>query len=57
MAEEDSYLRELVQKHGIGEWKTIAQTLTNTTGVYRRGKQCRERWQHKLAPTLIMKYR
>jgi hypothetical protein len=44
---EDEMLIRYVEKHGIGNWSTIA------TGMPRRtGKQCRERWTNRLDPNL-----
>ena len=42
-AEEDTQLKELVERHGIKSWAIIATQLEQ-----RNGKQCRERWRHHL---------
>ena len=41
--EEDTQLKELVERHGIKSWAIIATQLEQ-----RNGKQCRERWRHHL---------
>ncbi|KAL7140780.1 hypothetical protein ABFS83_08G009800 [Erythranthe nasuta] len=45
--EEDGLLVELVEKHGVRKWSTIAQMLPG-----RIGKQCRERWHNHLKPNI-----
>ncbi|KAL0351024.1 UNVERIFIED_CONTAM: Transcription factor [Sesamum radiatum] len=45
--EEDGLLVELVEKHGLRKWSTIAQMLPG-----RIGKQCRERWHNHLKPNI-----
>ncbi|XP_047970470.1 transcription factor MYB117-like [Salvia hispanica] len=45
--EEDGMLVELVEKHGVRKWSTIAQLLRG-----RIGKQCRERWHNHLKPDI-----
>ncbi|KAL1537115.1 transcription factor MYB115-like protein [Salvia divinorum] len=45
--EEDGMLVELVEKHGVRKWSTIAQLLPG-----RIGKQCRERWHNHLKPDI-----
>jgi hypothetical protein len=45
--EEDTRLKELVERHGIKSWAIIATQLEQ-----RNGKQCRERWRHHLRPGL-----
>ncbi|CAL0331977.1 unnamed protein product [Lupinus luteus] len=45
--EEDDCLIELVGKYGLKKWSYIAQFLTG-----RIGKQCRERWNNHLDPTI-----
>ena len=45
--EEDTQLKELVERHGIKSWAIIATQLEQ-----RNGKQCRERWRHHLRPGL-----
>ncbi|MCO5606559.1 hypothetical protein L7F22_060747 [Adiantum nelumboides] len=45
--EEDSYLRQLVERYGDKKWSVIAQHLQG-----RIGKQCRERWQNHLRPDI-----
>jgi hypothetical protein len=42
---EDEYLRQLVELHGIKSWAHIATFLQ-----MRNGKQCRERWRNHLRP-------
>lgn len=43
---EDARLKDLVKKHGTRNWSKIAKGMKD-----RNGKQCRERWFHKLCPT------
>ncbi|KAH6774421.1 myb domain protein 118 [Perilla frutescens var. hirtella] len=45
--EEDGLLVELVEKHGVRKWSSIAQMLPG-----RIGKQCRERWHNHLKPNI-----
>ncbi|KAK4417786.1 Transcription factor [Sesamum alatum] len=45
--EEDGLLVELVEKHGLRKWSSIAQMLPG-----RIGKQCRERWHNHLKPNI-----
>ena len=45
--EEDDAMVELVKKHGIKSWSTIARQLKG-----RLGKQCRERWHNHLNPDI-----
>lgn len=45
--EEDSLLISLVQKYGDSGWGAISQHMGNKTS-----RQCRERWQNYLNPTL-----
>ena len=46
-------ITELVQSLGIKKWTHIANKLYEETGsVLRTGKQCRERWQNHLDPTV-----
>jgi hypothetical protein len=45
--EEDESMIELVKKHGIKSWSTIARQLKG-----RLGKQCRERWHNHLNPNI-----
>ena len=45
--EEDETMVELVKKHGIKSWSTIARSLKG-----RLGKQCRERWHNHLNPDI-----
>ncbi|KAI3807030.1 hypothetical protein L1987_22950 [Smallanthus sonchifolius] len=45
--EEDSVLRQLVEKHGERKWSYIAGMLKG-----RIGKQCRERWHNHLRPNI-----
>merc|ERR1711871_306362 len=45
--EEDDAMIELVKKHGIKSWSTIARQLKG-----RLGKQCRERWHNHLNPDI-----
>ncbi|KAL8531598.1 hypothetical protein ACS0TY_008264 [Phlomoides rotata] len=47
ITEEDGLLVELVEKHGIRKWSSIAQMLPG-----RIGKQCRERWHNHLKPNI-----
>jgi hypothetical protein len=42
---EDALLRDLVQRYGAGEWRTISACLGS-----RNPRQCRERWQNYLDP-------
>jgi hypothetical protein len=42
---EDGLLRDLVQRYGAGEWRTISAYLGS-----RNPRQCRERWQNYLDP-------
>uniref|UniRef100_S4R4K7 V-myb avian myeloblastosis viral oncogene homolog n=1 Tax=Petromyzon marinus TaxID=7757 RepID=S4R4K7_PETMA len=46
--EEDDLLKRLVEKHGNGDWKFIANFFTNRSDV-----QCLHRWQKVLNPELI----
>jgi hypothetical protein len=46
--EEDQKLKELVERHGPRNWKTIAQYFDDRTDV-----QCLHRWQKVLNPELI----
>lgn len=45
--EEDQFLMESVNKHGMGNWSLVCQTVPG-----RSGKQCRERWINQLCPAL-----
>ncbi|KAI3763147.1 hypothetical protein L1987_53597 [Smallanthus sonchifolius] len=45
--EEDSVVRQLVEKHGERKWSYIAGMLKG-----RIGKQCRERWHNHLRPNI-----
>lgn len=55
-SDEDISLRQLVDKHGEGNWSVIARSLNATLGKDmdsgRIGKQCRERWNHHLRPDI-----
>lgn len=46
--EEDNQLRALTQRHGVGLWATIAQSIPGRTG-----KQVRERWLNHLSPGVV----
>lgn len=45
--EEEKKLVELVDAHGEGRWKAVAEQLGNKTG-----KQCREKWKNQLRPSI-----
>mmetsp|Transcript_1629 Transcript_1629/g.10042 ORF Transcript_1629/g.10042 Transcript_1629/m.10042 type:complete len:291 (+) Transcript_1629:16-888(+) len=45
--EEEKKLVELVDTHGEGRWKEVAEQLRNKTG-----KQCREKWKNQLRPSI-----
>uniref|UniRef100_A0A672GPH3 V-myb avian myeloblastosis viral oncogene homolog-like 1 n=1 Tax=Salarias fasciatus TaxID=181472 RepID=A0A672GPH3_SALFA len=45
--EEDQKMKALIQKHGVGNWTTIAKHMST-----RNGKQCRERWCNHLNPAI-----
>lgn len=44
-------LVELVEKHGVRKWSSIAQMLPG-----RIGKQCRERWHNHLKPNIKVSF-
>jgi hypothetical protein len=46
--DEDAQLSELVAIHGDGDWNIIASGLPG-----RNTRQCRERWNHYLAPSVV----
>ncbi|XP_051140679.1 transcription factor MYB98 [Andrographis paniculata] len=46
-SDEDRLLVELVEKHGVRKWSSIAKMLPG-----RIGKQCRERWHNHLKPNI-----
>ena len=51
--EEDTTLKEMVEKHGIKHWKKISRDLNKSIykGIpLRNSKQCRERWLNHLNP-------
>jgi hypothetical protein len=54
--EEDGILVELIKKYGLKKWTLIARELnkkaSQTTKVFRQGKQCRERWINHLDPSI-----
>ena len=51
---EDKAIWELIQKRGFKKWSLIAKKLKEEFGVIgRSGKQCRERWQNYLDPSVI----
>jgi hypothetical protein len=45
--EEDDFLKQAVERHGVVNWTLVAGYLPKRTG-----KQCRERWVHQLSPLL-----
>eukprot|EP00963_Diacronema_lutheri_P002133 scaffold139_cov325-Pavlova_lutheri.AAC.53 len=45
--DEERKLVELVEIHGEGRWKVLAEQLGNKTG-----KQCREKWKNQLKPSI-----
>jgi hypothetical protein len=47
--EEDQQLRELVEEMGDDQWNVLAEKMRNRTP-----RQCRERWQKYLEPSLIL---
>jgi hypothetical protein len=50
---EDDTLQALVTSQSYqGDWARIASALSATTGIPRKGKQCRERWYNHLSPDL-----
>ena len=50
--EEDSKLKELVQTIGIKKWAKIASELNSCFNNSRKGKNCRERWNNHLDPSI-----
>jgi hypothetical protein len=48
-AAEDDSLKDLVNKYGEDDWIKIASQIPN-----RSVRQCRERWNHYLAPPLVL---
>jgi hypothetical protein len=42
---EDSYLKTLVEKHGIKDWSLISSLMTK-----RNPRQCKERWKNYISP-------
>ncbi|KAL4462109.1 hypothetical protein ABPG74_000954 [Tetrahymena malaccensis] len=54
--EEDQKLKEIIQKKGINsnKWNEIAKDLYNSSAskTFRKGKQCRERWNNHLDPDM-----
>lgn len=45
--EDDDRLRRLVETYGVGKWEIIAKNMNG-----RNPRQCRERWEYYLSPTL-----
>ena len=45
--DEDKLLIDSVNKHGMGNWSLVSQSVPGRTG-----KQCRERWINQLCPAL-----
>lgn len=45
--QEDALLKELIHKHGTGNWSTVAKDMPG-----RNGKSCRLRWFNQLCPQL-----
>lgn len=50
--EEDEKLKELVELLGVKKWAQIATILNNSFNSSRKGKNCRERWNNHLDPTI-----
>ncbi|EAR91055.3 Myb-like DNA-binding domain protein (macronuclear) [Tetrahymena thermophila SB210] len=54
--EEDQKLKEIIQKKGTNsnKWNEIAKDLYNSSAskTFRKGKQCRERWNNHLDPDM-----
>ena len=51
---EDDILFQIIQEKGPQHWKSIALELNERSGlgIYRQGKQCRERWINHLDPSI-----
>jgi myb proto-oncogene protein len=49
---EDEAILRLVEQHGTKVWPIIADTLNESGGVLRTGKQCRTRWLNHLDPSI-----
>uniref|UniRef100_A0A7N0UNE8 Uncharacterized protein n=1 Tax=Kalanchoe fedtschenkoi TaxID=63787 RepID=A0A7N0UNE8_KALFE len=47
-AEEDLKLREYIEQHGAGNWRTLPENA----GLQRCGKSCRLRWTNYLRPDI-----
>ena len=50
--EEDEFLKELVKEIGIKKWAKIAGMINSRFQSDRKGKNCRERWNNHLDPTI-----
>jgi hypothetical protein len=50
--EEDSKLRELIEKTGVKKWAKIASELNSCFFNDRKGKNCRDRWNNHLNPEI-----
>jgi hypothetical protein len=48
--EDDSLIKKFVEEHGPQNWNDISDTLKTKTA-----RQCRERWNNKLAPSISTK--
>lgn len=48
--EEDSKIKQLVEKYGDKDWKNVSRNMVNRTP-----RQCRERWNYYLSPNVMNK--
>lgn len=53
-AQEDQIILQLLSAgpHDKCKWIEVSKAIEEQTGRVRTGKQCRERWQHQLNPSI-----